>query len=295
MNSRTLLNIGLLVLLVGLGLITFFEPGLEPAPVAATLSTIDPADITQIHISRLQKPQLQFHREQDSWRIVSDESVPASEFQVRSLIELAGTEAKRSYSLDQLDLSKLELNEPFASVSFNAGLTIEFGNTEPLGGQRYVKVGDKVHLIEDRFQHLVEADFTTFVDHRLLAEGSRITDLQLPKFRLTRSKDLHWSLAPDDMDISADAIQELVDAWQHASALWVRKYAGEPALSPMQLMLEGAQEPIVLQIVSRDPELVLARPEWHIQYHFTADIAEKMFTFREPQQNGELPVEKGNP
>ena len=40
MNSRTLLNIGLLILLVGLGLITFFEPGLEPAPVAATLSTI---------------------------------------------------------------------------------------------------------------------------------------------------------------------------------------------------------------------------------------------------------------
>ncbi len=282
MNPRTLLNIGLLVLLVGLALLVMFEPGIEPPPAPTTLTATSQDNITHIRIDREQHAPLQLDRQQEGWQVLSDQPIPANEFQVLSLLELVDTETKRSYSLDQLDLGKLALDPASAKVTFNNELTIEFGTTEPLDGYRYVRVDDTVHLIADRYQHLIEADITTFIDHRLLGEGSRITRLQLPQKTLTYSDETHWSLMPEDPDVSADAIQELIDAWQHASALWVRKYeAGSPE-AQVQIQLEGTQDTIEFEIMARQPELVLARPDWKIQYHLTGESIDKLFDFTKP-------------
>lgn len=282
MNPRTLLNIGLLVLLVGLALLVMFEPGIEPPPVPTTLTATSQDDITHIRIDREQLAPLQLDRQQDGWQVLSDQPIPANEFQVLSLLELVGTETKRSYSLDQLDLGKLALDPASAKVTFNNELTIEFGTTEPLDGYRYVRVDDTVHLITDRYQHLIEADITTFIDHRLLREGSRITRLQLPQMTLAYSDDTHWSLTPEDPDVSADAIQELIDAWQHASAIWVRKYETGSPEAQVQIKLEGTEDAIEFEIMARQPELVLARPNWNIQYHLTGESIDKLFNFTKP-------------
>ncbi|MEE8429414.1 MAG: DUF4340 domain-containing protein [Gammaproteobacteria bacterium] len=284
MNSRTLLNIGLLVLLLGLGLLVLFEPGIEPPPPPTTLTTFNQDDITHVRIDREQQEPLQLDRQQGGWRVLAEQPIPTSEFQVLSLLELAGTETKRSYPLDQLDLGKLGLDPASAKVTFNNELTIEFGTTEPLSGYRYVRVDDAVHLIKDRYQHLIEADISTFIDHRLLREGSRITRLQLPRMTLAYTDETHWSLVPEDPDVSADAIQELLDAWQHASALWVRKYAAGSAEAQAQvhIQLEGTQDTIEFEIMARQPELVLARPDWHIQYHLIGESTDKLFNFTKP-------------
>ncbi len=292
MNSRTLLNIGLLVLLVGLGLLVLFEPGIEPPPAPTTLTTVKQDDITHVRIDREQQEPLQLDKQQGGWRVLSGQPIPASEFQVLSLLELADTESKRSYSRDQLDLGKLELDPASAKVTFNNELTIEFGTTEPLSGYRYVRVDDTVHLIKDRYQHLIEADITTFIDHRLLREGSRITRLQLPQVTLAYADETHWSLAPEDPDVSADAIQELVDTWQRASALWVRKYeAGSPE-AQVQIQLEGTQDTIEFEIMARQPELVLARPDWKIQYHLIGDSTDKLFNFTKPTTDDDSQSDK---
>ncbi len=287
MNSRTLLNIGLLVLLIGLGLLVLFEPGIEPPPAPTALTTFNQDDITHVRIDREQQEPLRLDRQQDGWRVLSNQPIPANEFQVLSLLELVGTETKRSYSLDQLDLGKLELDPASAKVTFNNELTIEFGTTEPLGGSRYVRIDDTVHLVKDRYQHLIEADITTFVDHRLLREGSHITRLQLPQKTLMYSDDIHWSLVPEDPDVSADAIQELVDAWQHVSALWVRKYEAGSSEAQIQIQLEGTQDTIKFEIMARQPELVLARPDWQIQYHLTGESTDKLFNFTKPTTDDE--------
>jgi hypothetical protein len=40
---------------------------------------------------------------------------------------------------------------------------------------------------------------------------------------------------------------------------------------------------LTLQVVSHAPELILARPDWGIQYHLTSDMEDSLFTLPEPE------------
>lgn len=278
MSARLLLNLALAVLALLLLAIIWLRPGLEPENVPDAITALQPEQIESINLTRLQGEPLGFRKRGDTWFIEGDPAIPADDFQVRTILALLQADSIRSYPVEALDLAGPGLDPPQASIMFN-GTRMAIGDIESLDGLRYVRTDTTIHLVEDRYQHLLNAGFNNFVQRRLLPDGAQISALQLPGLTLTQTDGIHWQLEPEDGTVSADAIDALVKNWQRASALFVRRIEPGNHDSMLSLTLEGENEPVVFTIVSREPDLVLARPEWGIQYHLTPEMGQGLLAF----------------
>jgi hypothetical protein len=66
--------------------------------------------------------------------------------------------------------------------------------------------------------------------------------------------------------VSSDVLQQFFDIWQGASGITLQPADPEQAGDVVEIQLKGQPDPVELQIISREPELVLSRPAWGIQY-----------------------------
>jgi hypothetical protein len=276
MKSRWILNLLLLGSVAVLALIALYEPGIEQADEPQRLTTLDPSQIDRVRIQRARLPELVLARRgADDWVIESQDALPADPHQVNALIRVVEQTAVRSYPATQLDLAKLALEPPQASITV-ANTRFEFGATDPLEGLRYVRIGDRVHLSADLYQHLIDADFTQFVRRRLLPEEAPISALKLPALVL-KKVDNGWGVEPQ-REVSADQIQQLIDTWRQATALSVKRATSETPGKHVEVVLDDPEQPIRYVIVTRDPSLILQRPDLGLEYRM-GDTGEKLLDF----------------
>jgi hypothetical protein len=281
MSARSLLNLAMAGIAIGLALTAWFRPGLEPPAAPQPITMLSPAQVSHIQISRLQRPMLTFTRQADNWLLAGDPPLPASPFQVNALLAILQAEAARSYPAESLDLKELGLDPPQATMTLG-DTTLLIGNTEPLDNMRYVQHGETIYLVTDRYQHLINAGRTNFIERRLLKDGTVITRLVLPDLTLAQDSDGHWELIPDNSEISADAIQLLLSNWQQASALSIRPYVPGKAGTNITLVIDGSETPLVFELASRTPQFILARPDLGIEYHFSNGMGERLLGIGEP-------------
>lgn len=270
MSTRALFNLTLALLAVGLIMIVYYKPGLEPESTPQPITTLDPEQVSDIRITRAMRGPLHLVKQNGTWLLAGTPEMPASGFQVRALLPLLQATAVRSYPASSLDTAALGLDPPEATVTLDA-MEIRIGTTEALENKRYAQIGDTVYLIDDRYQHLINADWSNFISRKLLPADAEITQLQLPAMTLTRTADGQWRVAPENPDASADAIRQLIDTWQRASALYVRRYATTAADETINVTTGAGKATITFKISSHTPDLILARPDLGIQYHLSND------------------------
>jgi hypothetical protein len=287
MSTRTLLNLVLLLAVLGLALLAWFRPGLKPAETPQPIvSGLAPEQVERISVERLSREPLAILKHDRHWFLpVNNRELPAAEFQVSALLRLLEARSTRRYPAASLDLGSLGLDPPQARVTMN-DTEFRFGTTETLNKRRYVQVGDNVYLIDDQYQHLLHADWSNFVSRELLEGRGAITRIELPGMTLTYTKEGHWRIEPEQSDVSADAVQTLIENWQNATALFTQRYAGGPndvqEGETVTIHTRDSDQPLVLRIVSRSPDMVLARPEWGIQYQLPGSEADRLFTLPHP-------------
>ena len=286
MVTRGLLNLVLVVLALVMGLIIYFEPGLEPADIPQPLTTLLVADdAIGIHIERVKYDPVSFIKRNGRWYLVTEQQeLPASTFQLQALLRLLETSSSSHYAADTVDLAALGLDPPQATVTVD-DVAILFGNTAPLDGKRYLQIDATVHLIEDRYQHLINAGWTNFVERKLLPADKSISRLQLPDMTLTLTDKDQWQLSPGKPGTSADTIQQLIDHWERVSALYARRYDGRTSDEIITLEFSDSPETLTFMVIAHSPELVIARPDWGIQYHLSSDVEETLLTLGEPGQD----------
>ncbi|MGH8370602.1 MAG: DUF4340 domain-containing protein, partial [Gammaproteobacteria bacterium] len=168
------------------------------------------------------------------------------------------------------DLARYGLADPQLRLRLN-DTEIDFGNTEPLQGHRYVKVGATIFLTTGGLFYRLSHNPLWWVDKQLLSPDAHITALQLPDATLTL-QDGKWQLAPVDPAVSADAIQKLVDTWHDARAMDVLapetgKSAGKPD-GEVSIQLAGQTEPLRFEILDNPDFLLLVRPDLKLEYRF---------------------------
>ncbi|MEJ2687296.1 MAG: DUF4340 domain-containing protein [Gammaproteobacteria bacterium] len=281
MSSRSLLNLALLLGAVALGLVAWLQPGKTPPKPAVTVTSLKPADVTRIELKRAERPDMTFEKRGQQWYIVGKHDLRAAQFAVAGLLRLADQKVSHSYPLSKMDAAQLKLDKPQASVRFNKGPLIQFGTTSAIGGDRYLKVGDHVYLVPDDYQPLVNGGVTTFVSRRLFPTGATVTGIDTPRFKLEQNSKGHWTLTPNNPDITSDAIQRFADGWAAASAITVQTYRGgnghsgahQPAVT---VRLKGRKTPIHFVIVHRKPELVLARTDLGFAYHLGSEGTKRL-------------------
>lgn len=277
MARRLLLNLLLAVAVLGLALFIYFDPDKAVNDGRSTISKIDPDSVSSITITRLQGEPLSFIKRDGQWFIVGDRQFRADDFQVSTLLALARSITDRKYPALSLDLKPMGLLPPLVKVAFD-DTQFDIGTTEPIDKHRYVMHDSTVFLVPDRFQHLLNARYTNFIDRRLLPPGAVVTGLELPGLVLQRDSDNRWQLQPEDKTIGANAIRTLVSDWENARALYVRTASGYRG-ETLRIHLAGVDEPLEFALHRDYKDIILARPDLGIQYHLAGEAGLKLLEF----------------
>jgi hypothetical protein len=157
--------------------------------------------------------------------------------------------------------------------------SLQFGGTDPIKMRRYVRLGNTLHLVEDNFFHHLTATATDYVDKRLIPEGSKIQEIQLPGLKALRNAEGHWTVEPASE--SSTDLAELASVWATSRAIDVRRMDAKVVGETIRIgLVEGA--PIEFIILKKSPELVLGRRDLGLQYEVTSETSRELLDQPKP-------------
>lgn len=168
MAARWLVNLLLAVLVVGLAVLVRQEFAQEVR--TARLTPLQPERIERVELRRSGEPAIVLVRRDGGWRMLEPMAAPADAAAVARLLPIAAAPSRRALPVAAADLGALGLSAPAIRLLLD-GVELRFGAHDPIDIDRYVQVGDLIHLIEDRFSAQLLAAPAAWLDRRLLPAG----------------------------------------------------------------------------------------------------------------------------
>ena len=287
MNSRKLLNLGLLVLVISLGITVMLDSSNETdAPEPEKISNLNSTDINQILITINSDNPIELKQTNKQWRIIEPIDIAANDVQVFTLLGLLNTISYGQYQVADADLAKYGLSPPSVTLSFNQN-SFAIGDEDPVQHHRYILFNNTVHLIRDNYSSIAKSAPSGLINLAIMPANNKIKSLHLPDMKLDLI-DGSWVITPPpDKTISQDTIRKLVDEWQFAQALEASLLdsveAPELKFQRIHIEFNGDTPVMDLQTFATDDERLLINPALGIQYHLTSHASARMFQLTETQ------------
>ena len=275
MKSRLALNLGLLALIAILAAVAVLKPGKkeEPQPtlVVGTLDALN-------NVTLQNKEKLTFEKRDGLWWLTAPFAAPVNQVRMRQLLEVGQAASSAHYPIKPEELAQFGLDQPQATLALGDSI-LQFGTTDPINMRRYVRMGDTLHLVDDNFFHHLTASATDYVDKKLIPEGAKIRQIELPGLKAMKGADGHWTAEPAG-DGKTDWA-ELASTWATARAIEVKRLEKDSQGDTIRITLnEGS--PIEYIILRKQPALTLARRDLGLQYEITAETSRDLLNQKQP-------------
>ncbi|MDE2224890.1 MAG: hypothetical protein KGJ46_06430 [Xanthomonadaceae bacterium] len=114
------------------------------------VTPLDPAAVTRIEFDIPPVAPQVFERRGDGWWRVQPSDARADDARVQRLANLAATPVSRWMAASGMDLSKVGLEHPSATLVLN-GVRLEYGGLTAIDELRYVKLGDRIALVPRQY------------------------------------------------------------------------------------------------------------------------------------------------
>ncbi|MBT8126264.1 MAG: DUF4340 domain-containing protein [Gammaproteobacteria bacterium] len=287
MRSRALLNLALLILIAVLGYYAYTTHQQQNQDDTAFQLTALSADKIEHIIIRHNQRSVELRKSAGRWRMLQPIDIAANSFRIDTLLKLLNTVSHASYVVAELNPETYGLSDINTSIQFN-DVVIEFGGTNPINNYRYVRIGDRVHLIDDHYYPLLSSQVGTLVARQLLAGDIEIDKLVLPEMTLYRDDNQRWQ---SSSATNPDLINETLHHWKNSQAFGVHNYMARESLADISVYLSGEVEPLRFHVTDIDPWLIIARPDLDLEYHFNLEFYERLLpgadTSGEADESGE--------
>jgi len=280
MNQRNFLNLGLALALIVLVAVLAFEPGKKILEKAVLLTQLTPTDIQKIAIEQNSQHTIILSKIDNQWQMSKPYNNQANTLSIKKLLALASAKSHAQYPVTDIKLKQLKLSTPDLTITLNKTKLI-FGTTDAIKGYRYIQINNAVHLITDRYSHLVRGQASKLLSPALLPKGTAITRLVLPELTL-QTNETGWKITPDNKSISADQVQQFLDQWRFSRAIRVTKItanADKKAARNKRTSIEVYSDEsklILFDLTQTEDEIILQRPDTGLQYHFTVEAGERL-------------------
>jgi hypothetical protein len=272
MQSRALLNIALLVLIVLLGFYAYTTLQQQQRDNTASKLTSLSADEVEHIIIRHNQRTLELRKNAGHWRMLQPIDTEANRFRIDTLLKLLEAQSHAAYPAAELESGKYGVSEAATAIRFN-DVSIEFGVVNPINNYRYVRIGDTVHLIDDHYYPLLSSQTGTLVARELIAGEAKIGKLVLPATTLYRDENGLWR---SSNGINPDVVSETLHHWKNSQAFGVHNYMARESLADISVYLDGETEPLRFHVTDIDPWLIIARPDLDIEYHFNLEFYDRL-------------------
>ena len=279
MKPKIVLNSILLIILVTLAGLAFFEPGKEEIKTPH-LTDVDLDALNRFELNNQEK--LVFEKRDGHWWLAQPFQAPANDIRIRQLLSVARAESRAHYPVKAEELAKFELDKPKAILSLGT-VELRFGGSEPIDMLRYVQIGETLHLVNDDFSHHLLARATDFVNKKLLPEDAQLKELSLPGLSAKLGDKGQWNLDP-----AADpaAMSELANVWQSARAIEVKRHEAPATGDKIHIGLADGQA-VEFVILQREPDLLLVRPDWKLEYMVASESGKRLLVLQKPNAETE--------
>lgn len=280
MNKRGVLNLLLLGSIAVLAIIALWQPGIDPPAATPPLTTILATDIKHITITRPKTGDIELQRSDGDWALVQPQHGRTNPFVINEILRILNAKNHQSLPPEAVkQLGRYGLDKPKARLQLDQ-LQILFGDTSPVSQLQYVLLQNRVAMIDSAYYWSTVRSHSDFFSNRLIEKNRNPIALSLPKARLSLENGT-WQTYPEQKDLSADSIKQLIDHWRYAQALSVKKYRDTRIMDWVRLSFKNEKAQLRIGILSRSPELVLYRPDEKLQYHFPEEVGKRLFSFSE--------------
>ena len=271
MTRAAVINIALALLVGGLALFLYFrpEPGVAPELV---LSTLDPDRVTRVRVERGESITA-LEKRAGSWYLAEPYPARADAFRTRQLLDLLN--AKASRKLPATDLARFDLDHPAVRIVFD-DQPIAFGTVNEMSNEQYVQAGDGVYLIPLRHAAAVPQDAKALTGRQLFAADEELVEITVGPVTMTQ-QDGRWRLTPEAADLSRDDLNRWGDDWKGAASLLTQKRDAKKSGDAVTVKLKNGKT-VRLPVLQTEPELILAREDEGLQYHFSAAAGKRLLT-----------------
>ena len=278
------LNLILMAIVLMLAGALYFGQKKE-APKGQPLTALKTDGISRIILHHPNAADIVLEKKEGLWALTAPIQVAADPYELNSLLNVATAETKSTIDPKDVKLADLGLDPPGFSLSLN-DTRIDFGGTEPLNYRRYVESGGKIGLIDDPPASALDADYSDLVGKYVLPQGAQILSISVPGLKVARSADgKSWVADPADPKAGSDELQKFVDNWTTARALWNAATPTDAKPVPNQQTAQVALKDgstLSFNIAGRDPQLVLERADFKVQYDLAKSDVDKLLKLPEP-------------
>ncbi len=287
MSKRNLLNLILLVFILVLVVFVIYQPGKDVPATPPTLTDLKVSDIHFIKINRHKsnsiEQEMEFKKTAAGWLMLKPYQQAANSFRIDSILKLLSSVSLSQNSLTKLDPAKFGLKQPLATITFNE-TAIAFGHNKSLKNHRYVRIGSTLHMIADTFFYQLNAKAASFINHKLIADKSKITSLTLPTLKLIHHVG-KWELTPNSNKFSADSINQLISEWQLSQAYDIE--ITKPAAKATANIILGLSDGKNIRFKSRvsKDNFTLTNIDSGIRYILSADRKNKLLKLSSIEQD----------
>jgi len=272
MTKRSWLNMVLLLAVLLLAALVYFEPGKQPQQQVPLLS-VNSAELKQLEINRSDTESVQLQRRDGRWYLQSPVEVAADEFVVEQIISFLSQPSLQRYSATGLGLAKYGLQPARVRLVVD-GLELSFGRVNPLNSHLYVMVADVLHMVLQNEISMLLKDWSGYVSMAPLPEEVLVR-LELPGLGKLAREAQGWRYEGDKSPQSADQLQMLVDAWGAARALQVRQLSEVVATEAIVLGFSSGAV-MRMSVLQTADELVLQHVDLGLEYVFDVSQAKRL-------------------
>jgi hypothetical protein len=272
MSRAAWLNAALAILVAALGAFFYLRPTTDSA-VELPLSALKARDALSLRIERAGAVPVVLEKRQDGWFITAPIAARADDARVQQA--LAIVEARSTHRLPAADRQRFGLEPPAARLIVD-GQTFGLGLVNELTREQYVLAGDAVYTVHPRYGAALPVSAFQMASRQLLASGELPQRIALKDFTVEQ-RDGKWTLSSGSGDLSQDDLIRWVDEWRLASALRVEPGPAMRARDEIRIELKNGSR-LALGVISREPELVLARSDEKLQYRFGAALAKRLLS-----------------
>jgi hypothetical protein len=237
-------------------------------PPVNSISSLKPQDIHTVIIETPNdRQQVVLRNAGNQWLFEKPVQWPADNTTVERLISIVQSESDSRLPAGEIELATLGLDSPQVSLILN-DTRIEFGTTNNIGQRRYVKIAATVYLLPDLHLHFITQGLIGLIDRRLLPRSVSLKSLKLADLILSKSSNDTWQ-GEAVGETEKERINMLGNNWQTLNAGRVKKY--DNSRLPEQIIIarleDGSEIDFFLMAIK--PEIVIARPDLDLQYHFS--------------------------
>jgi hypothetical protein len=292
MKNRWILNLVMLALVAGLVAFLYLRPQTNnDASVQFEVTTLKLADFNAIKVEFPTQAPTTFEKVGGFWRMMAPYKARADQISVQRILSIIAAKTKDKFSA--ADKEKFGLNNPQLRLKLS-GLT---GTEEFIFGtvtdEQYVAYKDSVYLLSGSYAEAAMTQAIEMVDKSPLAQPEAEQIAGFDYAHLEQWEDIalqvditdgNWKTNAPKAKITQNELNEWLDfSWKQAQAKQVELYTPDRKITypSFNIKLKDGTK-VHFDKIQESPDLLLARPDEGLLYHFANDVG---FTMLNPPLN----------